>query len=80
MTERYQFNENLNITQNSEIQANEMRAALISTVRWWTEREMEAGRTPTFEGFIKKFVDFDQEHLYETIGEVMHRVKHSSSR
>ena len=46
----------------------------------WTDNEIEAGNNPTFENFVHQYPEWDHEPLHETIGEVMHRVKHGLPR
>lgn len=56
----------------------EILSALRTVVRCWTENEIESGNNPTFENFLHYYKEWDREPLYETIGEVMHFVKHSA--
>jgi hypothetical protein len=56
----------------------EILSALRTVVSCWTENEIEAGNNPTFEQFRDFYPEWNHEPLYETIGEVMHRVKHSA--
>jgi hypothetical protein len=61
-----------------ELEKEEILSALKTVVSSWTENELEAGNNPTFEQFREFYPEWDHEPLYETIGEVMHRVKHSA--
>lgn len=61
-----------------DAEKEEILAALKTTVRTWAENEIEEGNNPIFENFRDEFPEWDNEALYETIGEELRRVKHGS--
>lgn len=63
-----------------QIEQEEIISALKTTVSCWTENEIEAGNTPTFENFRDFYPEWDHEQLYATIAEEMKRIELILSR
>lgn len=58
------------VQEEQEIILEAMKAA-VST---WTENEIEAGNTPTLEGFCDEYSEWDHDALFDTIEAELERV------
>lgn len=57
-----------------EIEKEEILSCLRTVVSTWTENEIEAGNTPTFENFRNFYPEWDHEELYYLIAGEMNRI------
>lgn len=73
MSNRYRFDEWLNVTQNSELCAEEILSSIRSRVRIWTEKELNNRDTPHYYNFIREYPEYIHDGWKQTIEEEMKR-------
>ncbi|WP_028609201.1 hypothetical protein [Paenibacillus harenae] len=73
MTERYRFDEWLNISANADLCAEEILSSIRSRVRIWADKEIGNLDTPIYYNFIREYPEYIHDGWKSTIEKEIER-------